>query len=79
MADSQKPPHRRRVRSSAINAVEYDAEHSWLDVQFYHGAVYRYLGVPATVYEELLAASSKGRYFRENIQDKYLVVVRGHA
>jgi len=74
MASSGKPRRMRRVRSAALRAVEYDSEHPWLEVQLYHGAVYRYLGVPAEVYQELLAATSKGKFFRENIQDRYLVL-----
>ena len=34
-------------------------------------ARYRYLGVPESVYEELITADSKGKYFLKNVRDHY--------
>ena len=36
--------------------------------EFSRGAVYEYFSVPLTVYEALLAAPSKGRYFNQAIR-----------
>lgn len=57
--------------SSSIGSVGYSAETEMLEVTFRRGARYRYLGVPQTVYEGLLAASSKGRYFNESIREAF--------
>ncbi len=59
------------VDSSMIQAVGYDAAAEELEVVFNSGRVWRYQGVPQQVYEELLAADSKGRYKRDCIIDCY--------
>jgi len=65
----------RQVTSTALAAVGYDAEHRWLDVEFRHGGLYRYLGVPPQIHDGLLSSPSKGSFFRERIQDQYLVTI----
>jgi hypothetical protein len=57
------------VTSTLLARVSYDASQSILDLEFCDGAVYRYLDVPATVYDELLAADSKGTYFNRYIRN----------
>ncbi|MGO9258090.1 MAG: KTSC domain-containing protein [Bryobacteraceae bacterium] len=42
-----------------------------MDLEFRTGAIYRYLGVPAQVYKELLRAESKGRYFNQHIRNRF--------
>lgn len=60
------------VESSFISAIGYDAEAETLSVQMHNSSdVYLYEGVPASVFEEFLAADSKGRYFVENIKGQY--------
>ena len=59
------------VESSMIHAVGYDDAAQELEVVFNSGKTYRYTGVPRTVYEELLAADSKGQYMRANVIDVY--------
>lgn len=62
---------RKPFDSSAIASVGYDRDREELEVEFRSGNVYRYFRVPEEVYEELLRASSKGRYFGENIRGQY--------
>ncbi len=59
------------VTSSEIDAVAYDSAGKRLRIRFRSGAIYEYDGVPSVVYEELLAAPSKGRYFSEYIRPDY--------
>lgn len=59
------------VESSLIQAVDYKPEERTLEVSFTSGATYRYDNVPQEVYDELLAADSKGRYFRQHIIGSY--------
>ena len=59
------------IDSSAIASVGYDRDREELEVEFRSGNVYRYASVPEKVYEELLQASSKGRYFGEHIRGQY--------
>jgi hypothetical protein len=63
-------PHRIPVESSVIAAVAYSADEA-LDVDFTSGARYRYTGVPAHLFDELLAAESKGAFFNQHIKLHY--------
>jgi hypothetical protein len=62
---------RKAVASSSLKAVGYDAQQRLLEIEFQHGGVYQYSGVPANVYQALLAAPSLGRYFNESIRGDY--------
>jgi hypothetical protein len=56
------------VSSSNIAAVGYDFDSATLRIQFLHGGVYDYQGVSSEVYDELMAAGSKGQYFDKFIK-----------
>ncbi|MHB0871455.1 MAG: KTSC domain-containing protein [Chloroflexota bacterium] len=62
---------RQPVASSNLRSVGYDEAAQILEIEFRSGGVYRYYGVPAGVYRELLSAPSKGRYFLDNIREEY--------
>lgn len=62
---------RRPVDSSSVRSIGYDAASGTLEVEFRHGTVYRYRGVPRKVHEELVAADSIGRYFNAHVRDRY--------
>jgi hypothetical protein len=57
------------VNSSAIRAVGYDG--STLTVLFVSGRIYDHPGVPYSVYEGLMRASSKGTYYNRYIRGRY--------
>lgn len=57
------------VDSSNLSSVGY--EDNTLYVSFNHGGTYSYSGVPQSVYQNLLNASSKGKYFAANIKNSY--------
>ena len=59
------------VDSSNLAAVGYDAASAVLRIAFHSGGVYQYAGVPETVYQGLMNASSKGRYFHAHIRNAY--------
>jgi len=56
------------VASATLVAVWYDETSETLQLEFRSHAVYRYFGVPGSVYAALLAAPSKGRYFNGAIR-----------
>jgi hypothetical protein len=58
-----------RVKSSAIRAIGYDGY--MLTVEFHSGRVYDHPGVPHSVYLGLMRASSKGRFYNQNIRGRY--------
>ncbi|MCC6912162.1 MAG: KTSC domain-containing protein [Rhodospirillaceae bacterium] len=57
--------------STAIRGVNYDARGKVLRVAFTSGAVYDYFGVPRQVYEDFIAAPSRGRFFAYRVRDKF--------
>jgi hypothetical protein len=68
------------LASSLLDAVAYDAAGKRLRIRFRSGAVFEYDAVRPVVYDELLAAPSKGGYFSEYIRPDYLYRrVRGAA
>lgn len=56
------------VESTTLATVAYDEARKLLQLEFCSRAVYLYFGVPATVYQALLDAPSKGRYFNQSIR-----------
>lgn len=56
------------VTSSDLASVGYDPETVTLEVEFNKSGVYQYFGVPPHVHEELMMASSKGKYFNQFIR-----------
>ena len=59
------------VESSMIYAVGHEEKTQTLERVFNSGRIYRYSGVPQSVYDGLLAAESKEGYMRANIIDVY--------
>lgn len=60
------------VESTLIQQVGYDAATQTLTVKFVtDGSVYVYIGVPQAVYDQLMAAESKGNFFAKNIKNVY--------
>jgi KTSC domain len=72
---------RRGVESTTVRSVGYQRRSRVLEIEFQSGAVYQYIDVPATVYEEFCKAESKGKYFNDEIRDAYAFVrvQRGRA
>ena len=59
------------VDSAAISEIDYDAERAKLLVRFVSGERYVYVGVPAEVCRSFVEAVSKGRFFQNQIRDRY--------
>ncbi len=60
------------VESRLIRSIGYDPASCILEVELAEaGRVYRYYDVPYSLFEELMAAESKGNYFNESIRDVY--------
>ena len=57
--------------SSLLTAAAYHDQLAVLELAFHSGAVYRYFGVPAQIYHQLLRAESKGRYFNSHIRNRF--------
>jgi hypothetical protein len=59
------------VDSSMMERVDYRDAERQLDITFASGKTYTYFGVAQRVYEGLLAAESKGRFFHDSIDGTY--------
>ena len=60
------------VKSSLLDKVGYDPEAKVLAVQMnYSSDVYLYQDVPQDIFDDLLAAESKGGFYVKNIKGKY--------
>ena len=59
------------VESTALAAVGYSKRVRALEIEFRNGAIYRYLDVGPDVYDALLRARSKARFYDENIRHKF--------
>nr|WP_228859692.1 KTSC domain-containing protein [Xenorhabdus sp. PB61.4] len=42
-----------------------------MEIGFHDGGVYQYYAVPSRVYQGLMNASSKGKYFHQYIRNSY--------
>ncbi len=60
-----------RIRVSSSNIASIGWENGTLEVEFNDRSVYRYSGVPETVYRAFLNAGSKGRFHHVHIRDRY--------
>src|SRR3954470_2605753 len=59
------------VESTAIAAVGYSKRLLALEIEFRNGAIYRYWNVAPDIYDALLRAPSKARFYDSNIRHKY--------
>jgi hypothetical protein len=57
------------VESSNLASVGYDPESAVLEIEFKSGGIYEYSGVPQSVYDGLMNAASKGKYFYRYIKN----------
>jgi len=62
---------RQKVESSNLASIGYDEENEILEVEFKHGGIYQYNGVPKDEYDSLMSADSHGKYFSANIRNDY--------
>lgn len=60
---------REYVESSMIRSFGFEI--SILEVEFNSGSIWQYYDVPESVYYEMKAASSCGKFFNANIKGQY--------
>lgn len=59
------------VNSSTIAAIGYSKPRQILEVEFISGEVYQYLGVPESIYNGIMSASSRGHYLHYQVKGIY--------
>jgi hypothetical protein len=60
---------RTSVTSSSLISVGYDPQSEVLEIEFHSGGIYQYSGVPQSVYDGMMIADSKGKYFHRNVKN----------
>lgn len=63
--------NRTPVNSSDAASVGYESSTMTLEIEFNSGSIYQYFDVPETIYQDLMRASSVGRFIHTNIKNKY--------
>ncbi len=61
----------KKVSSTNIESVGYDEDKKMLEILFRGSGVYAYFDVSKKVYQELVSADSVGKYFHQNILNKF--------
>lgn len=62
------------IKSSTIDAFEYDPAAKRLDVTFKSGGTYSYNDVPPETYLDFCQAESHGKHFAAHVRGKYSTV-----
>jgi hypothetical protein len=62
---------RKKVNSSGIRSVGYDAGGQTLEVELSDGSIWQYSRVPSEVHRRLVSAPSIVSYYRDNIEEDY--------
>jgi len=62
---------RKKVSSSNLRSVGYDASTQTLEVELSDGSIWQYSKVPSEVYRRFMAAQSMVSYYRDNIEEDY--------
>lgn len=60
------------MQSSNLAAIDYEPKTKTLTVEFHSGINYDYDNVPMSVVQDLVSASSQGKYFNQKIDGKYV-------
>lgn len=66
--------NRTPVSSSTVVSVGYEPSTLTLEVEFKNGSIYQYFDMPDSVYQELMRASSVGKFLNANIKNNYRYV-----
>lgn len=59
------------VSSSNVSAVGYEQSARKLFVEFNDGSLYEYSNVSAQTHQSMMTSSSKGRFVRQELVDRY--------
>ncbi len=61
----------KHVESSWINAVGYFTDEEALEINLQNGKTLVYFGVPESLYEKMLLAESKGKFYNESVKGQF--------
>ncbi len=59
------------MQSTHILTVNYDSTQKALKIYFFGGGVHEFQDVPYAVYDDIIRAKSKGKYYNEKVKGVY--------
>ena len=63
---------RTRIKSNDLKSVGYDESDQVLEIEFHHGGIYQYFGVPKKIYDGLMkSVLSHEQYHARYIKNRY--------
>ncbi|MGH7329051.1 MAG: KTSC domain-containing protein [Polyangiaceae bacterium] len=62
---------REALASKMMISAGYDSETRTLEIEFARGRVYEYYDVPRAIFDHLVKAGSKGKFFATWIEGRY--------
>ncbi len=63
---------RTRIKSNDLKSVGYDESDHILEIEFHHGGIYQYFGVPKKIYDGLMkSVLSHEQYHTRYIKNRY--------
>ena len=62
---------RKKVSSSHVRSIGYDAREQILEIEFFSGSVIQYSRVSSEIHRRLMASAAIKSYIEDNIQDSY--------
>lgn len=68
---------RLKVKSSIIMSVGYDEGTHLMEIEFHDKKVGRFINIPKNTYEKMLQSPSIGKFFIQNIRDRYPASISG--
>lgn len=60
-----------KLSSSVLKSATFEAETSSLQIYFWTGQAYRYVGTDLQLYERLITAQSSGRFYNAFIRGRF--------
>ena len=63
--------NRQSVSSKNVASIGYDEANQTLEIGFLSGPVYQYYNVPSSLHQQMMQASSKGKFLHQYIKNAY--------
>ena len=62
---------RKKVSSTQVRSIGYDAKDQILEIEFFSGSVMQYSRVSSEIHRRLMASTSMKGFIEDNIQDSF--------
>ncbi|MEC7987762.1 MAG: KTSC domain-containing protein [Myxococcota bacterium] len=59
------------LNSTNLSEVLYHPSTRTMELYFHSGHIYRYIGIPASIFQDLISAPSAGKFYNQHIRGQY--------